>query len=64
MSEFHAEAQQAIASGGLAPGPYGAARARFEPTTLRRKGVDSTKAPPRPTTLFEFLEVAIISFIY
>ena len=47
--EFHAEAPQATASEGLAKGPYVAARAGFEPTTLRSKGVDSTNAPLRPT---------------
>src|SRR6218665_623612 len=35
---------------GLAEGPYMAARARVEPTTLRLKAIDSTKAPPCPTT--------------
>ena len=34
-SEFHAKAPQAIASEGLAQGPYVAARAGFEPTTLQ-----------------------------
>ena len=48
-AEFHAEAPQATASLGLAQGPYVAARAGFEPTTLRSKGFDSTKAPPRLT---------------
>ena len=37
MSEFHAEVPQATASEGLARGPYVAAGARFEPTTLRMK---------------------------
>ena len=36
---------------GLAQGPYVAARAGFEPTTLRWKGIDSTNAPPRPTLM-------------
>ena len=31
------------ASEGLAQGPYVAARSGFEPTTLRTKGIDSTK---------------------
>ena len=48
-SEFHAEAPQAIVSEGLAQSPYVAARAGFEPTTLRTKGVETTNAPPRPT---------------
>src|SRR6218665_2698737 len=29
---------------------YVAAKAGFEPTTLRLKGFDTTNAPPRPTT--------------
>ena len=39
---------QATASEGLAQGLYVAARAGFEPATLRTKGVESTNAPPRP----------------
>ena len=47
MSEFHAEAPQAITvSEELVQGPYLAARAGVEPMTLRTKGVDS--APPLP----------------
>ena len=42
---------QANVSKGLAQGPYVAARARVEPTTLRLKAIDSTKAPPCPTVL-------------
>ena len=36
---------------GLAQGPYMyvAAKAGFEPATLRTKGVESTNDPPRPT---------------
>src|SRR6218665_715541 len=34
---------------GLAQGPYVAATARVEQTTLRLKVIVSTKAPPRPT---------------
>ena len=49
MSEFHAEAPQAIASEELAQGPDVAARAGFEPATLRTKGAKSTNEPPRPT---------------
>src|SRR6218665_513110 len=41
VSEFHA---------GLAQGPYVAARAGDEPTTIRLKVIVSTKAPPRPTS--------------
>src|SRR6218665_667192 len=40
---------QATAGKGLAQGPYVAARAGVEPTTLRLKVIVSTKAPPRPT---------------
>src|SRR6218665_2660813 len=40
---------QAIVGKGLAQGPYMAARAGVEPTTLRLKAIDSTKAPPCPT---------------
>ena len=46
MSEFHAEAPQLSASEGLAQGPYVAARARFERTTLRMIGVESINEPP------------------
>jgi len=49
MPEFHAEAPQATVSEGLAQGPYVAARAGVEPTTLRLKASDSINAPPRPT---------------
>ena len=51
VSEFHAKAPQATASEGLAQGPYVAARAEFEPTTLRTKGTESTNEPPCPTKL-------------
>jgi len=40
---------QATAGKGLAQGPYVAARAGVEPTTLGLKVIVSTKAPPRPT---------------
>jgi len=43
VSEFHAEAPQATASEGLVQGPYVAARAGFNPMTLRTKGDESTK---------------------
>ena len=49
MSEFHAEAPQAIASERLAQGPYVVARAGVEPATLRMIGVNSTNATPHPT---------------
>src|SRR6218665_3036786 len=48
-SEFTREALQATVSEGLVHGPYVAARAEFEPTTYRLKGIVSTNAPPRPT---------------
>src|SRR6218665_1150207 len=48
---LHAEALQEIASERLAQGPYVAARAEFEPATLRSRGIDSTNAPPRPDNL-------------
>ena len=51
MPEFHTEAPQATVSEGLAQDPYVAARAGVEPMTLRTLGVDSNKAPPRPTKL-------------
>src|SRR6218665_3534001 len=51
IQTIHAEALQAVASEGLAEGPYVAARAGFEPTNLRAKGIDSTNAPPRPTII-------------
>src|SRR6218665_3405233 len=41
--------RKATAGKGLAHGPYVAARAGVEPTTLRLKVIVSTKAPPRPT---------------
>src|SRR6218665_716453 len=46
---LNSEALQATVSKRLAQGPYVAARAGFEPTTVRSKGIDSTNAPPRPT---------------
>ena len=51
-------------SEGLAHGPYVAARAGVEPTTLRTKGVDSTKAPPRPTSTVKHLLAYCILFIH
>jgi len=58
VPEFHAEAPQATVSERLAQGPYLAARAGVKPITLRTKGVDSTKAPPR---LHNRLNVAVSS---
>ena len=40
---------QATAGKGLAQGPYMAAWAGVEPTTLRLKAIDSNKAPPCPS---------------
>ena len=42
VSELHAEAPQPTATEGLAKSLYVAARAGFEPTTLRTKGDEST----------------------
>ena len=47
--EVSRRSAQATAGKGLAQGPYLAARAGVEPTTLRLKVIVSTKAPPRPT---------------
>ena len=67
--EFHAKAPQATASEELAQGPYVAARAGFEPTTLWSTGIDSTNEPKRPTltgnptfTFARFLTGAISMF--
>jgi|SRR6218665_328370 len=46
VSEFHAEATHATVSEGLAQGPYMAARAGFDPRTLRTKGDEFTNDPP------------------
>src|SRR6218665_204151 len=51
VSEFHAEAPQATVSEGLAQGPYVAARAGFEPATLRTKGDESTNEP-KPLAMY------------
>ena len=45
VSDFLAEAPQAIASEGLAQGSYMTAKAGFEPATLRTKGNESTNEP-------------------
>src|SRR6218665_141083 len=42
---------QATANKGLAQGPYMAARAGVEPTTLRLRVIASTNAPPCPTKI-------------
>jgi len=41
------QSAQATVGKGLAQGPYVTARAEIEPTTLRLKVIDSTKAPSR-----------------
>src|SRR6218665_1067849 len=43
---------QAFLGKGLAQGPYVTARAGVEPTTLRLKVIDSTKAPSCPNCLY------------
>src|SRR6218665_748456 len=40
---------------------YVATRAGFEPTTPRSKGLDSTNAPPRPTTSTRFAHYSLVS---
>ena len=50
VSEFTRRSATAI----VTEGPYVAARAGFEPTTLLSKGIDSTNASPRPTTVVSF----------
>ena len=47
VSEFHAEAHRQTTNKGLAQGPYVAARAGVEPTTVRLRVIDLTNAPPR-----------------
>src|SRR6218665_2100122 len=47
---FTPKRPQATAAKGLAQGPYVAARAGVEPTTLWLRVIISTKAPPRPST--------------
>ena len=47
----------------IAQGPYMAARVGVEPTTLRLKAIDSTKAPPCPTAYSnDVLEYAVQMF--
>ena len=50
----------ATVSEGLAQGPYVAARAGFEPTTLRTKGIDSTKAPTCPTYHMYYMSILYV----
>ena len=61
VSEFHAEASQATVNEELAKGPYVAARAGVEPTTLRAKGDESTNKPQRPTTYYVLVVSQIAS---
>src|SRR6218665_1070153 len=46
------QSAQATVGKGLAQGPYMAARAGVEPTTLRLRAVDSTKEPPCPVPIY------------
>src|SRR6218665_3522572 len=54
---FSRRSAQATAGKGLAQGPYMAARAGVEPTTLRLKAIYSTKAPPCPAIGFCILKL-------
>src|SRR6218665_1501612 len=49
VSELHADAQRQLQVKDLPKVPIMVARAGVEPTTLRLKAIDSTKAPPCPT---------------
>src|SRR6218665_1103757 len=51
---FSRRSAQATVSKGLAQGPYVAARAEGEPTTLRLRVIDLTNATPRPTRFISF----------
>ena len=62
MSEFHVEAPQATANEGLAKDPNVAARAGFEPTTLRMKGAESTNEPPSPSVVFYQIQLYCIKY--
>src|SRR6218665_655645 len=56
---------QATVGKGLVQGPYMAARAGVEPTTLRLKAIDSTKAPPCPTIhISGFIRVYFTSSLF
>src|SRR6218665_2181721 len=46
---------QATVGKGLSQGPYMADRAGVEPTTLRLKAIDSTKAPPCPRNVVTYI---------
>ena len=54
---------QATLSEGLAQGPYIAARAGFEPVTLRTYGTELTIEPPRPPYISLF-PAHVFSFSY
>jgi len=54
VSEFHAQVPQAAASEGLAQGSNVAARAGFEITTIRMKGVDPPMSHHTPQLLLLF----------
>ena len=64
VSEFHAEAPQAIVSEGLAQGPYVAARAGFKLTTFRTTGDEFTNEPPRPTKFYVCLSAYFHTFLF
>jgi len=55
--EFHAEAPRAIASEGLAQGPYAAAGVGFEPATLGSQGAELTTEPPHPEGIRQAVDV-------
>src|SRR6218665_2334528 len=63
VSEFHAEALQAIASERLAQGPYVAARVGFEPATLLTPDAEHITKPPRPKNESELSDVRVNSHI-
>src|SRR6218665_2025114 len=57
VSEFHAEAHRQLQVKDLPKVLYVTARAGVEPTTLRLKVIDSTKAPSRPIIAFAVVSV-------
>src|SRR6218665_2873666 len=56
--------EQATVGKGLAQGPYMAARAGVEPTTLRLKAIDSTKAPPCPNVRDQCTEFITLLLLF
>ena len=66
VSEFHVEAHRWLGKG-LAQGPYVAATAGVEPTTLRLKVIDSTNAPPPPSlsvrSYFPFMSLFVFPIL-